>query len=119
MELHELVEAVKAATDKNALEALVKAELSIDLDKRKSLESLRSEILTGLGVDPAVVEPVPIQPAEQPSVAVVVSDLLPPAEEAEVVAAEVMRNRLLRHQVSGRTFIWTPELAKQPFLEEV
>ncbi|MGP9826893.1 hypothetical protein ACT048_20685 [Ectopseudomonas khazarica] len=51
MELNELISAVKAAKDKNELEALVKAELQIDLDKRKSLDTLRAEVLKGLGVE--------------------------------------------------------------------
>lgn len=50
MELTELIEAVKAAQDKAALEALVKTELELDLDKRKSLDTLRAEVLKGLGV---------------------------------------------------------------------
>ena len=51
MELTELIEAVKAAKDKPELEALVKRELQIDLDKRKSLDTLRAEVLKGLGVE--------------------------------------------------------------------
>lgn len=51
MELHELIEAVKAAVDKGALEALVLNELGLNLDKRKGLETLRAEVLSGLGVD--------------------------------------------------------------------
>lgn len=49
MELADLIAAVKAAATKDALEALVKSELSLDLDKRKSLKSLRAEVLKGLG----------------------------------------------------------------------
>lgn len=49
MELAELIAAVKAAATKDALESLVKAELSLDLDKRKSLKALRAEVLKGLG----------------------------------------------------------------------
>ncbi|GEM_PF-2203793 len=49
MELAELIAAVKAAATKDALESLVKVELSLDLDKRKSLKALRAEVLKGLG----------------------------------------------------------------------
>lgn len=49
MELAELISAVKAAATKDALESLVKTELSLDLDKRKSLKALRAEVLKGLG----------------------------------------------------------------------
>lgn len=51
MELEELIAAVKAANDKAELEALVKTELELDLDKRKSLDTLRAEVLKGLGVE--------------------------------------------------------------------
>lgn len=50
MNEQELVAAVKAAKTKDELEALVKAELGIDLDKRRGLETLRTDILAGLGV---------------------------------------------------------------------
>lgn len=53
MELYELIEAVKAAKNKNELEDLVKRELGIDLDKRKSLAVLRQSVLSGLGVEAA------------------------------------------------------------------
>lgn len=51
MELEQLIEAVKTAKDKAELEAFVQTELQIDLDKRKSLETLRAEVLKGLGVE--------------------------------------------------------------------
>lgn len=49
MELADLIAAVKAAATKDALETLVKDELSLDLDKRKTLKALRAEVLKGLG----------------------------------------------------------------------
>lgn len=49
MELAELIAAVKAAATKDDLESLVKTELSLDLDKRKTLKTLRAEVLKGLG----------------------------------------------------------------------
>lgn len=49
MELAELIAAVKTAATKDALETLVKDELSLDLDKRKTLRALRAEVLKGLG----------------------------------------------------------------------
>lgn len=49
MELADLIGAVKAAATKDALETLVKDELSLDLDKRKTLKALRAEVLKGLG----------------------------------------------------------------------
>lgn len=50
MNEQELIAAVKAAKTKDELEALVKGELGIDLDKRRGLETLRTDILAGLGV---------------------------------------------------------------------
>jgi pyruvate/2-oxoglutarate dehydrogenase complex dihydrolipoamide acyltransferase (E2) component len=49
MDLADLIAAVKAAATKDALETLVKDELSLDLDKRKTLKALRAEVLKGLG----------------------------------------------------------------------
>lgn len=43
MDLADLIAAVKAAATKDALETLVKDELSLDLDKRKTLKALRAD----------------------------------------------------------------------------
>ena len=128
MELHELIEAVKAAKDKGELEALVKRELSIDLDRRKSLEVLRQSVLAGLGSDAraAVEEAAP--EAEELAQAPVEAEV--PAEEqpkltmpeiADELAEEVPAPhlRLLRNKKTGREFVWTPALAKLADLEEV
>ena len=50
MNEQELIAAVQAAKDKDELEKLVLEELGISLDKRRGLETLRADILTGLGV---------------------------------------------------------------------
>ena len=129
MELAELIAAVKAATTKDALESLVKAELSLDLDKRKTLKALRAEVLKGLGVDaeegddardeeeaPAAFEIAadsPVEPQAEP----VTPPALEEAPEPEIPAA--VGNRLLRHRGTGRTFIWTPALSRLADLEEV
>lgn len=78
MGLHELIEAVKAATTKEDLADLVQKELEVSIDRRKSLETLRAEVLVGLtgavsdvGPDSlgsaAVVEPQPEPSAAQPA----------------------------------------------------
>lgn len=78
MGLHELIEAVKAATTKEDLADLVQKELDVSIDRRKSLETLRAEVLVGLAgavsdVGPdslgsaAVVEPQPEPSAAQPA----------------------------------------------------
>lgn len=118
MELAELIDAVKAAKTKDALEALVKAELAIDLDKRKTLKALRAETLKGLGVtvdegdDTDDTEP----PADEAP-----AQIAPPAlDEAPAPAIEpATGNRLLRHKATGRTFVWAPVLAALADLEEV
>ncbi|MDH0100112.1 hypothetical protein N7320_02130 [Stutzerimonas stutzeri] len=132
MELAELIAAVKAAATKDALESLVKAELSLDLDKRKSLKALRAEVLKGLGEDaeegddtrddeeaPAAFEIAADAPAEIP--APEAAPITPPAlEEApEPEHKPAPGNRLLRNKSTGRTFIWTPALAALADLEEV
>lgn len=158
MELADLIAAVKAAATKDALEALVKAELAIDLDKRKALKALRAEVLKGLGETteeggdddtdgseaatgspgegsekvgsaaaqvsglPAAPAPVPAL-ASQPVAAVTPAPapVTPPAlEEApEPEHKPAPGNRLLRNKTTGRTFVWTPALAKLADLEEV
>ena len=164
MELADLIAAVKAAATKDALEALVKAELAIDLDKRKALKALRAEVLKGLGETteeggdddtdggeaatgspgegpekvgsaaaqvsglPAAPAPVPAlasQPdagASQPVAAVTPAPapVTPPAlEEApELEIKPAAGNRMLRNKTTGRTFVWTPALAKLADLEE-
>jgi len=50
--MNELIAAVLAAKDKDELETLVRDELGIELDKRRGLETLRKDILAGLGVGP-------------------------------------------------------------------
>lgn len=137
MELHELIEAVKAAADKGALEALVLAELGLNIDKRKSLETLRAEVLAGLGA--ASADPVPQAPeaalvsAQEPaailaplaSIEQLASPELPALpelpeleEEPEPVKA-APNQRLLRHKDNGRLLVWTPALAGLAELEEV
>jgi hypothetical protein len=131
MELSDLIAAVKAATTKNDLADLVKAELSLDLNKNKTLKALRAEVLNGLGVtesaDEAAVEAV-VEPAADVVVDSAVAEdvvapqplAIPPAEskpEPEPVSTPV--NRVLRSTESGREFIWTAALSMLPEMEEV
>jgi len=128
MELADLIAAVKAAATKDALESLVKAELSLDLDKRKALKTLRAEVLKGLGVDAEegdeaedeqapgaadIAADAPVEPQAEP----VTPPALEEAPEPEIPAA--VGNRLLRHKTTGRTIVWTPALSRLADLEEV
>lgn len=157
MELKDLIAAVKAAKTKNELADLVSDELSLDLNKNKTMKALRAEVLNGLGVteddsadednsadedkseelvdlsaegadqtitaaaeeaDQAVTPTI----EKMDSGAVIVTQPLavPAADEAPAPAPEPStENRLLRNTKSGRTFIWTPALAKLPDMEEV
>lgn len=140
MELKDLIAAVKAAKTKNELADLVSDELSLDLNKNKTMKALRAEVLSGLGVteddsadedkpeeliDPAAEEADQTATAtiEKPdSGAVIVTQPLtvPAADEAPAPAPKPStENRLLRNTKSGRVFIWTPVLAKLPDMEEV
>lgn len=114
MELHELIEAVKAAADKGALEALVLAELGLNIDKRKSLETLRAEVLAGLGAQGGESAPEPAMPvpAQNPILQ------LPEIEDDPEPAMPVPKQRLLRHKGNGRLLVWTPALAGLAELEE-
>jgi hypothetical protein len=135
MELSELIAAVKAATTKNDLAELVKAELSLDLNKNKTLKVLRAEVLNGLGVtedadqgvsedDEQQLEPETVAaPVDAPDAKPDADDkqvIIPAAEEPpepEVVAAPA--SRILRSTDTGREFIWTAALAVLPEMEEV
>ncbi len=157
MNEQELIAAVKAAQSKDDLEALVKGELGIDLDKRRKLEDLRADILAGLGItgdaqeqssdtgqsdagqeQQADGEPVVMQQLVElrvadtaPPASVIVSaptestgleleSELPELDEDNLVLLEpTLQNRLLRNRENGREFVWTPELAKLPHMEEV
>lgn len=140
MELKDLIAAVKAAKTKNELADLVSDELSLDLNKNKTMKALRAEVLNGLGVteDDSAGEDepeVPIDPAAEGAdqtvtdtaekldsgdVVVTQPIIVPAAEVAPAPAPKPSTdNRLLRNTKSGRTFIWTPVLAKLPGMEEV
>lgn len=140
MELKDLIAAVKAAKTKNELADLVSDELSLDLNKNKTMKALRAEVLNGLGVaeDDSADEDEPEElidlaaegadqavtatAEESDSGAVIVTQplVVPAADEAPAPALKPStENRLLRNTKSGRTFIWTPALAKLPDMEEV
>lgn len=140
MELKDLIAAVKAAKTKNELADLVSDELSLDLNKNKTMKALRAEVLNGLGVteddsagedEPEVFVDPAAEGADQTVTAaaeeldngavIVTQPLVVPAAE-DPPAPELKPdtgNRLLRNTKSGRTFIWTPVLAKLPGMEEV
>lgn len=140
MELKDLIAAVKAAKTKNELADLVSDELSLDLNKNKTMKALRAEVLNGLGVteddgadegEPEVLIDPAAEGADQTVTAaiekldsgdVIVTQplVVPAADEAPAPAPKPStENRLLRNTKSGRTFIWTPVLAKLPDMEEV
>lgn len=137
MGLNELIEAVKAATTKDALESLVKQHLGIDLDKRKALETLRAEVLKGLGAEPEVGAgageqgggSTELAPDTAPSAAgqamqQVPEDSqavsLPSLEEDETEEPEPAKApRILLNTENKRQFAWSPELAALPHMKEL
>lgn len=137
MGLNELIEAVKAATTKDALESLVKQHLGIDLDKRKALETLRAEVLKGLGAEPEVGAgageqgggSTELAPNTAPSAAgqamqQVPEDSqavsLPSLEEDEAEEPEPAKaQRMLLNTENKRQFAWSPELAALPHMKEL
>ena len=145
MELKDLIAAVKAAKTKNELADLVSDELSLDLNKNKTMKALRAEVLNGLGVteDDGADEDKPdedkpeelidlaaeeadktvtaaIEKLDSGAVIVTQPLTVPAADEAPAPSPKPStESRLLRNTKSGRTFIWTPVLAKLPDMEEV
>ena len=104
------------------------------------MKALRAEVLNGLGVteddgadegEPEVLIDPAAEGADQTVTAaiekldsgdVIVTQplVVPAADEAPAPAPKPStENRLLRNTKSGRTFIWTPVLAKLPDMEEV
>ena len=140
MELYELVAAVKSAKTKSDLADLVSAELSLDLDKNKTMKSLRAEVLSGLGVteddnadegEPELLIDHAAGGADQTVTAtaekldggavVVTQALVVPAaeDESEPEAKADTDNRLLRNTDTGTLFVWTPALAEMNNMVEV
>lgn len=140
MELYELVAAVKSAKTKSDLADLVSAELSLDLDKNKTMKSLRAEVLSGLGVteddnadegEPELLIDHAAGGADQTVTAtaeklnggavVVTQTLVVPAaeDEPEPEAKADTDNRLLRNTDTGTLFVWTPVLAEMNNMVEV
>lgn len=141
MELKDLIAAVKSAKTKADLADLVKENLDLDLNTNKTMKALRAEVLNGLGVteddsagedEPeALIDPAAAEGADQTVTAtaeeldngaVIVTQplVVPAAEDPPAPAPKPSTdNRLLRNTKSGRTFIWTPVLAKLPDMEEV
>lgn len=118
MNEQELIAAVKAAKTKDELEALVKAELGIDLEKRRGLETLRTDILAGLGVTDDAQEQggdtgQPGADQEQQEQA-----LQQPAEPLIVDTAPVVGTAAIEHVLldSGAGLALAPELPELPEL---
>jgi hypothetical protein len=137
MGLNELITAVKAAATKDALESLVKEYLGIDLDKRKALETLRAEVLKGLGAEseagagtgeqggntelaPNTAPSAAGQITEQASEAGQAAVSLPSLEEDEAEEPEPAKaQRMLLNTENKRQFAWSPELAALPHMKEL
>ena len=137
MELSDLIAAVKSARTKGDLIDLVKTELSLDLNKNKTMKALRAEVLNGLGVtevDEGEAETAVdlAEEGQNQAVAAVVEEvegnavivtqplIVPPAEPEKPAPAKTEKaNRILRHKTTGNTFIWTPALSNLSDLEEV
>lgn len=137
MELSDLIAAVQAAKTKNELAELVGAELSLDLNKNKTLKVLRAEVLNGLGItegaDSSAEDVDGATEAEHSDEDEVVTTevaadavvetqplVIPPAEDAPPEPSKAdPENRLIRNKVTGVTFIWTAALSKLSVMEEV
>lgn len=136
MVLNELITAVKAAATKDALESLVKEHLGIDLDKRKALETLRAEVLKGLGAEseagagtgeqggntelaPNTAPSAAGQTTEQAPKAGQAAVSLPSLEEETEEPEPTKAPRMLLNTENKRQFAWSPELAALPHMKEL
>lgn len=113
-----LIEQIEAAESKDQLEVLGKEHLSIDVDKRKGVETIRAELLEAAEAKTAEEEGEQMPPAPPQGPATeIAAPKAPDAETAEV--KEGYRGRLLKHRKSGRLFPWTAQLTKKRDMQEV
>lgn len=107
-----LIQAIEKAKTKDELEALGVEQLGVDVDKRKTKEVLRAELLA-LAEDANGPTEAASPEASDDTAA---TDPEPKSAPAEVSA---YKGRLMRHKVTGVVFPYTAAMAKNKNLEEV
>nr|WP_299241389.1 hypothetical protein [uncultured Halomonas sp.] len=134
-ELQALIDAIENAEDKDALEVLGKEHLGTDIDKRKGLEALRTQLLEQAEDTPVTAPPEATQPVDAPAAMTggpaeahtPQAEVLEPPPKVdpatngteETPAAEKDKPRLLENTQNKRRFSWTAALAKLPHMREV
>lgn len=115
MTASELVAAIESAANKNSLESLLaEAKPEIVIDKRKSLPTLKAEVLNLLQGQSDNTKELP----ESGDAGIV----LPEIDDGEVEQEEKVeapRNRIVVNTINGRLLMWTPVLSTNPEFREV
>jgi hypothetical protein len=93
--MQDVIQAIEAAEDKDTLERIGRDVLSVEVDKRKGMETIRKQLLNkanGMADD---------SEGEQSD-----EDTKP-------------KQRRMRHRVTGRILLWTKHLDKHPDMVEI
>jgi hypothetical protein len=99
----DIIKALEGAKTKDELEDLGIEHLGVDIDKRKSKEVMRAELLAE---------------AEDRAESAGLSDPKPP-EELPPELQKVPKGRMARNKTTGRIMPWTASMAKFSHMEEV
>mgnify|MGYP003406973899 CR=1 FL=1 len=119
MTASELIEAITLASDKNSLESLVASKPEIVIDKRKSLETLKAQVLDALQGQTDNIHQLAVLPALSPEAPLVLPTIDDEEDEVGQVTESVTANRLLRNKRTQRVVLWTPALSVLSSFEEI
>lgn len=93
--MQDVIQAIEAAEDKDTLERIGRDVLSVEVDKRKGMESIRKQLLNkanGMADD---------------------------TEDDQSADDAKPKQRRMRHRVTGRILLWTKHLDKHPDMVEI
>jgi hypothetical protein len=93
--MQDVIQAIEAAEDKDTLERIGRDVLSVEVDKRKGMETIRKQLLNkanGMTDDSA-------------------------GDQSDDDAKH--NQRRMRHRVTGRILLWTKHLDKHPDMVEI
>ena len=93
--MQDVIQAIEAAEDKDTLERIGRDVLSVEVDKRKGMETIRKQLLNkanGMADD---------------------------TEDHQSDDGAKPKQRRMRHRVTGRILLWTKHLDKHPDMVEI
>jgi len=93
--MNDVIQAIEAAEDKDTLERIGRDVLSVEVDKRKGLETIRKQLLNkanGMADD---------------------------SDDSQSDEPAKPKQRRMRHKITGRILLWTKHLDKHPDMVEI